>query len=222
MTDTSPVNPSDETFDAAAAAAAGVKRPARLVINRRRLVRIALAMIASLVLLYVGTNVSASMRQRSLRARWDSLLAQGPLDAAALATRSVAVGEPVARITIRSIELDLIVVSAGSGRRAPAHAPRTVIPGLPGLSAIIGNRFAFGNHFMHLEQLRGGDRISVQTRSGTHLFVVEAVVRAPQSSINLSVDSENPLLLLISPARAWGGGDERLIVRARATGKAAP
>lgn len=201
------------------AGAAG-RAPARLVLRRWQMVALLAIAPALLASLYVGSNARASLAQRDLRASWESATTETPVEPATLATRTFAAGQPVARLGIAAIGLDLIVVEGGARtRRAPVHAPETVLPGLSGISLIEAGRFGNGNMFMHIGRLVAGDVIIVQTLAGVTRFVVRDVSMIPATAIDARRDATAPTLLLVAPARVWGS-DERIVVRAEAGGGA--
>ncbi|MCI3930919.1 class E sortase [Streptomyces sp. AN091965] len=73
-------------------------------------------------------------------------------------------------------------VAEGIGKRAVlnkgyvGHYPRTAQPGRAGNFALAGHRNTHGEPFRHLDRLRAGDRITVETRAAVHTY---AVVGAP-------------------------------------------
>lgn len=184
----------------------------RLRLRRWQAWALAAAVPVALVAVYAATNLTATLAQRDLRARFEAMRAAGPVSPAALSSRVFAPGEPVARLVAPTVGLDLIVVEGGNGRRGPAHLPSSAIPGLPGRAVVAGGRFGFGNFFLPLGRLRPGDVLVVETLSGVYRFAVRAVEVVSPSTIGVE-DSERATLVLLSPARAWGGTD-RLAVHA--------
>jgi LPXTG-site transpeptidase (sortase) family protein len=161
---------------------------------------------------YVATNVSASLAQRDLRERWARSLDAASADPAGLATRTAIPGEPVARLVIPAVKLDLIVVEGGAGHRGPAHMPSSALPGSFGVSVLEAGRFGFGNFFLPLEQLRVGDEIIVESLTGATRYRVSEVSTIPADRLTLSEDSNDRVIELTAARRFWGG--DRLVVRA--------
>lgn len=193
-----------------------LRRPPRLALKRWQIMALGWSVPAVLVGAYVGSNAVATTGQRDLRARWDAAVAEGRLDAAALAARSWAPGEPVARIAAPAIGLDVVVASSGGDRRrAPLHDSSTVVPGAPGVSVVTGGRFGYGNFFLGLERLRPGDVILVENLAGVVRFVVTRVEVVPAARVGPRADSLAPALALVSPARSFEDG-MRLVVHAQA------
>lgn len=163
---------------------------------------------AALVLAFVGSNVKASLAQRSLQARWDRVVASG-------VRASAAPGEPVAQIAIPSIGLDTIVVEGPwSGRDAPVHLAATALPGSPGLAAIEAGRLGFGSFFARIDALDAGAAILVRTPAGVVRYTVIDTRVVDARAVDLSSNGDSAVLVLLAPASRLGGG-ERIVVRAR-------
>jgi sortase A len=60
------------------------------------------------------------------------------------------------------------------------HYPRTAQPGQAGNFAVAGHRNTHGEPFRHINRLRKGDRIEVETRTGVFTYVVDK--QLPQTS----------------------------------------
>ena len=169
--------------------------------------------VLALLVAFIATNAGASLAQRSLRARWDRIVAAGSMPAPRA-------GDPVAELAIPSIGLDAIVVEGpGSGRSAPTHIATTALPGGSGLSSIEAGRLGFGGFFARLDRLTTGDTIAVRTPSGVVTYEINDARVIDASSIDLSSGGDTATLVLIAPASHLGGG-ARIVVRARE--KAAP
>ena len=85
-------------------------------------------------------------------------------------------GDPIGRIEIPSIDLDIVVVqgtSTGDLTKGPGHYPSTPFPGQPGTTAIAGHRTTYLAPFRHLDSLHGGDRIDLQMPYATLQYRVE-------------------------------------------------
>jgi sortase A len=114
-------------------------------------------------------------------------------------------GAGVFRIEIPKLGTDAIVVQGTSSRALQAgagHFPNTPLPGSRGNVAVLGHRTFYGRPFVHLDQLRVGDRVSLTTPIGVDTYsVVPAfgghrnpwVVVAPADSV-------------VSNTRALAGG----------------
>ena len=92
-------------------------------------------------------------------------------------------GQPIARITIPSIDVDAIVV-AGVGkevlRKGPGHYGSTPLPGQPGNAGIAGHRTTYGAPFGRINELKVGDEILVETMQGKFTY---EVIPPPDSDV---------------------------------------
>jgi len=164
-------------------------------------------LVAALLLLFVVSNVIASVAQRSLRDRFDRAIASG----AAVTPQP---GDPVADLLIPGIGLDVIVAQGPTSQRhAPVHLAQTALPGLPGLSVVEAGRLGYGSFFGSIDRLQIGDEIDVRTASGVVRYNVTDVSTVDPSSIDLSSNGDTAELLLIAPSSRLGGG-LRLVVHA--------
>lgn len=194
-----------------------LRRPAGRALRRPRLRWLAAALPVLAIAGYIGTNVSASLAQRALRTQWDRARAEAArMTPAAAARWEFAAGDPVVRLRIGSIGLDAIVVE-GAGpaqtRRGPAHLAGTPLPGEDGTAVLTGNRLGFGAFLSGIDRIAPGDRIEVQTLTGTRVFVVRSVDTVPADRLDLRPTGTAPGLMLFAGAKRWGGGS-RIVVRA--------
>lgn len=158
---------------------------------------------------FVVTNTYATLWQQRLDTRWADMIATGE--------RAAPVpGQPVAKIVIPRLDMERVVLE-GTGRevlrRAPAHAPGTVLPGGAGNSVIRGHRLLWSGPFRDLDQLGLGSEIHVQTLEGTAVYLVAGIFRQDGNRIDMFEDTSLPYLTLVTsdpPLRA----DGTLIVRA--------
>ncbi|MGI5398723.1 class E sortase [Streptomyces sp. CA-135486] len=71
-------------------------------------------------------------------------------------------------------------VAQGIGKRGVldkgyvGHYPGTAQPGEAGNFAVAGHRNTHGEPFRHINRLRGGDEVRVETREGVYLYVIDA------------------------------------------------
>lgn len=131
--------------------------------------------------------------------------------------------EALARLRAKGGDVDLIVLSGGSGRTlafAPGHLGASVLPGDVGNSVIAGHR---DTHFRFLKDLERGDRIEVE-RAGGRRFVFDVVgidvVDGRRGSIVL--DTDEPMLTLVTCYpfdAAEPGGPLRYVVTAALSGR---
>lgn len=126
---------------------------------------------------------------------------------------------PVARLTARSGEIDLIVLAGGSGRTlafGPGHLSASAMPGETGNAVIAGHR---DTHFRFLENLQAGELLSVESSKGIrHMYKVVATEVVDSRKGSLLLDTESAMLSLVTcyPFHAReAGGPLRYIVTAR-------
>ncbi len=106
---------------------------------------------------------------------------------------------PVARLTARGGEVDMIVLEGGSGRTlafGPGRLSASVLPGDVGNSIIAGHR---DTHFQFLKYLRTGDSLKVDRPDGRgHMFRVVDIDVVDARRASLMLDTDVPMLSLIT------------------------
>lgn len=88
-------------------------------------------------------------------------------------------GTEIGRITIDAIDMDLVVVQGVDPpnlKKGPGHMSWTPMPGQPGNSVISGHRVTNGAPFFYLNELVPGDRITVETVTGAHVYEVREIL----------------------------------------------
>lgn len=81
-------------------------------------------------------------------------------------TKELALGSPIAVLSIPAIGLQDVVLEGTTGQvleDGPGHLPDTPFPGQMGISVIMGRRAAYGGAFSRLGSLNPGDAIKVDT-----------------------------------------------------------
>ncbi len=88
----------------------------------------------------------------------------------------VAEGDPVARLKIPEIDVDVVVVAGVSVedlKRGPGHYPGTPLPGQYGNAVIAGHRTTYGRPFHDIDDLEPGDQIvATTTLAGRYVYEV--------------------------------------------------
>lgn len=125
---------------------------------------------------------------------------------------------PVARLSAKDGNIELIILEGGSGRTlafAPGHLSASVLPGEPGNSIIAGHR---DTHFQFLQFLEEGEPLFLQMPDGSnHLYRVSEidVVDSRRGSILLDTDEAMLSLVTCYPFNAvTPGGPMRYVVSA--------
>lgn len=126
---------------------------------------------------------------------------------------------PVARLTARGGDIELIVLEGGSGRTlafGPGHLDISALPGQKGNSIIAGHR---DTHFQFLRFLAVGETLQVELPGGRrHLYRVTHVDVVDSRRASLILDTEVPMLSLVTcyPFDALqAGGPMRYVVSAQ-------
>lgn len=128
---------------------------------------------------------------------------------------------PVARLSATSHDVDLIVLSGGSGRTlafGPGHLGASALPGETGNMVVAGHR---DTHFAFLRDVKRGDRLGVEAFGGaTYVYEVIGldIVDARSGSLVLDTDISALSLVTCYPFDAIEpGGPLRYVVTARRT-----
>jgi sortase A len=85
-------------------------------------------------------------------------------------------GDSIAKILIPAIGVSKYVVEGtdlDDLRKGPGHYRKTPLPGERGTVAIAGHRTTYGAPFRKLNELHGGDRITLEMPYGTFLYRVQ-------------------------------------------------
>jgi sortase A len=126
---------------------------------------------------------------------------------------------PVARLSARSGEVELIVLEGGSGRTlafGPGRLSASSMPGENGNTVIAGHR---DTHFSFLRDVEIGESLVVETVEGDkHLYKVVGIDVVDSRRGSLLLDTDEPFLSLVTcyPFDARDpGGPLRYVVTAK-------
>jgi sortase A len=126
---------------------------------------------------------------------------------------------PVARLTAKSGDVNLIVLAGGSGRTlafGPGHLSASALPGEVGNSVIAGHR---DTHFSFLRDIEIGDSVLVERIGGRkHLYKVIGIDVVDSRRGSLLLDTDAAILSLVTcyPFDASeAGGSLRYVVTAK-------
>ncbi len=126
---------------------------------------------------------------------------------------------PVARLTARSGDIDLIILAGGSGRTlafGPGHLSASALPGELGNAVIAGHR---DTHFQFLEDVELGELLNVESSKGLrHLYKVVSIDIVDSRKGSLLLDTDVAMLSLVTCypfAARETGGPLRYVVTAR-------
>jgi sortase A len=122
-------------------------------------------------------ELAAELSRRVRASRDESRVGGDARPARRAPDREPIVGEPLGRIVIPRVGLDAVFVE-GTGadelRKAPGHYELTALPGAGKTVAIAGHRTTYGAFFRHIDDLRGGDAITLRVPYGEYRYVVFA------------------------------------------------
>jgi len=126
---------------------------------------------------------------------------------------------PVARLSAKSGDVDLIVLAGGSGRTlafGPGHLSASSLPGELGNSVIAGHR---DTHFNFLRDIEVGESLVIEKASGRkHLYKVIGIDVVDSRRGSLLLDTDAAILSLVTcypfDARE-AGGPMRYVVTAK-------
>ena len=128
-------------------------------------------------------------------------------------------GDPVARLVIPRIGLDMVVVQGTDTadlREGPGHYPTTPLPGQPGNMAIAGHRTTYAHPFYDLNELSSGDSILVTVPGHMWRYVVSAqLVVAPTDVAVAGPLPDVGSWLTLTTCNPRYSAATRLVVRAR-------
>ena len=106
---------------------------------------------------------------------------------------------PIARMTVPSHDVDLLVLAGASGRTlawGPGHVDGSAEPGAQGTSVITAHR---DTHFAFLARVVPGDRIVVHARAGQErVYRVERTLVAHQKALRLPAGDQASTLALVT------------------------
>jgi len=106
---------------------------------------------------------------------------------------------PVARLTAKSGDVNLIVLAGGSGRTlafGPGHLSASALPGEVGNSVIAGHR---DTHFSFLRDIEMGDSVLIERIGGRkHLYKVIGIDVVDSRRGSLLLDTDAAILSLVT------------------------
>jgi sortase A len=176
---------------------------------------------AGMVLLFLGGRdwLDSHLGQNKAQSEFDETVSArlSPFGSGSAAEPRIAPGDAVAKLTIPRLHTELYVVEgdgASELRRGPGHVTGTVMPGQPGNCIIAGHR---DTHFRVLKDIRSGDQIVLQTKSGEYRYQVSGThVVSPSNTASLKPTQDAELhLITCYPFYYLGSAPRRFIVQAQ-------
>jgi sortase A len=126
-------------------------------------------------------------------------------------------GDAIARIDIPEIDVSEYVVEGtdiGSLRKGPGHYPETPLPGEPGTTAIAGHRTTYGAPFRRIDQLKRGQRITIDMPDGRFVYRVQGTEVVDDQDLSV-LDRVGYQRLVLSACHPLYSAAQRVIVFAR-------
>lgn len=119
--------------------------------------------------------------------------------AAARLRRTATVGQPIGRIVIPRLGLNMILVNGtdeGSLMRGPGRDLRTYMPGQNRLVYVAGHRTTFLAPFSHIEEIQPGDHITLEMPYATFVYRAARHVIVPADDLAVLRSPRHELLAL--------------------------
>jgi sortase A len=124
----------------------------------------------------------------------------------------------VGRITIPTIEVDKFVVAGVETddlKRGPGLFLGSPLPGQLGNVAIAGHRTTYGAPFGRINEVKKGDRITLETSAGTYTYVADGapqIVPATAIEVVKTKDPTQATLTLVSCHPKWTSAKRIIVV----------
>ncbi|HVV35511.1 MAG TPA: class E sortase [Acidimicrobiales bacterium] len=137
--------------------------------------------------------------------------------------RQVKEGDPITRIRIQKIGVDVVVVEGTTPAALKAgagHYRGTPLPCEMGNVAIAGHRTTYGKPFNQLDRLAPGDKIELTTPVGSCEYVVTDRGASPNpfvvdpSNISIVANTPGERNLTLTTCNPKGSARQRLVIRA--------
>jgi len=188
--------------------------------HRRRHVWLSrLLVLAGLAL--VG-YVAAKKLEATWAQRWAALRLDRTADEAAAEAPALRPGDPVARLTVPGLDLDVMAlegVDETTLDRGAGHFPGSALPGEPGNASFAGHRDTF---FRALGRVEQGTEIHLETSRGAHVYRVTETRVVGSDAVEVVAPLPGSQLTLVTcyPFDWVGPAPRRFVVRAVLLGSA--
>jgi sortase A len=195
-------------------------------LRRRRWARHSLSLLSAGLLVaaavMLGYPFYTNLYQSRVQQRLDNQLVSPELQQAYRDGR-VGTGDALTRLRIPAIDVDVVVVegTTNSALRAGAgHYPQSPLPCEAGNVAIAGHRTTYGKPFHHLDRLKEGDTLILETPVGECTYTVarQPFIVAPTDLSVVAPSTES--MLTLTTCHPKGSAAQRLIVQAVMQGAA--
>jgi sortase A len=129
-------------------------------------------------------------------------------------------GSPVGRIRIPRIGVNFVVVkgtSTSALESGPGIYPQTTFPGVPGTTAIAGHRTTYLAPFRHIDVLRRGNRILIETPYAHFTYTITGKAVVAPTDMHAATGRVGYSRLVLSACTPLFSAAKRLLVYARLT-----
>ena len=128
-------------------------------------------------------------------------------------------GDPLAKLTIPSIDLEKIVIEGvrpSDLEDGPGHFPETPLPGQYGNAAIAGHRTTHGQPFNRIDEVQVGDEVIVETIVGRFTYIVTGQVIVSPNDYQLVIPTTDPTVatLTLTSCHPKFSAKQRIVVTA--------
>jgi sortase A len=141
----------------------------------------------------------AAYRPRPPAARDLAAVRRAVASEAAAYRRTLRPGDPVGRLTIGRIGLDMVVVQGtgeGELKKGPGHYAGSGLPGGGHLVYVAGHRTTYLAPFAHIDEIRTGDYVTFSVPYGTFTYRVTGHEIVPADDVAVLRDRGRELLRL--------------------------
>ena len=142
----------------------------------------------------------------------------------AIQQRQIKVGDPLTRIKIPKIGVDVVVVEGTTPAALKAgagHYRGTPLPCEQGNVAIAGHRTTYGKPFNQIDRLGPGDKIILETPVGSCTYEVSDRAGSPNpfivdpSNIGIVANTPGERNLTLTSCHPKGSARQRIVIRAQ-------
>ncbi len=167
--------------------------------------------------LHWDTDRIAAQAQGTLRQEFNQQHPRGSGPKADTATGLP--GQAYANLLIPAIHLDVIVVQGtdpASLTQGPGHYPGSANPwDAHGEVAIAGHRTTYLHPFWSLDELGGGDRITLVTHHGTFNYSVTGVTTVTPGDVHVTDQTPRPTLVLTTCTPRFSASNRLVVFASR-------
>jgi sortase A len=132
--------------------------------------------------------------------------------------RRAAVGSPVGRIRIPRIGVNFVVVNGTTTaalQSGPGVYPETPFPGRGATTAIAGHRTTYLAPFRHIDELRAGDRITLEMPYAHFVYTVTGSAVVAPTAVHVAEAYVGYPRLVLSACTPLFSAEKRILVFAR-------